>query len=371
MKRTQIAQMDKIYSQAHLTIVAAAGQDSSYGLPGVGSRPRRPQEQYVIGNIAVVQIFPHASAHLSTTKWASRGWTYQEGYLSPRRLIFTDDQVTYLCNTMHHSETVSKPVDGLSKFEEKADNARFLGMFPSSSSFGTNFGAEKERWEDLNRQQLVDYTKRDLTQPSDSLNAVLGLFRAMEPNGIRHIHGLPLMLSSSRTAAPFLVSPIAWHHVVAGVRRPQFPSWSWSGWQGGIRMDKPDIRVPDDCQIELVVEGKADQDRIVPLQQWFDRELQNPDVTSENAPRVLRITALTVQLKFDKMTWAERLNQSISQHSQLYGKTLSYADGLYAVLPIREGITAIAYTHLDDEQDGTVPLGDDVLGLVLRPGGQP
>jgi len=136
-------------------------------------------------------------------------------------------------------------------------------------------------------------------------------------------------------------------------------------------MDEPDIRVPDDCQIELVGEGKAGQDCIVPLQEWFDKELQKPDVTSKNAPRVLRITALTVQLKFEKMTWAERLNKHISKRSQLYGKTLSYVDGLYAVLPIREGITAMAYTHLDDEKDGNVPLGDDVMGLVLRPRGQP
>ncbi|KAG4441015.1 hypothetical protein IFR05_003522 [Cadophora sp. M221] len=37
-KHIQLGQMDKIYSCAQLTLVAAAGEDADYGLPGVGSR---------------------------------------------------------------------------------------------------------------------------------------------------------------------------------------------------------------------------------------------------------------------------------------------------------------------------------------------
>ncbi|RFN48837.1 het-domain-containing protein [Fusarium flagelliforme] len=109
LKDEQIAQMDKIYSGALLTLVAAAGEDSSYGLPGIGIKERIPMERFNIDSVAIIQSPPHLSAQISGSTWAERGWTYQEGYLSPRRLIFTDYEVAYLCNTMLRTESVKKP----------------------------------------------------------------------------------------------------------------------------------------------------------------------------------------------------------------------------------------------------------------------
>jgi hypothetical protein len=39
--------MDRIYQNAEVTIIAAAGSDSKYGLPGVGKRHRDPQPSAV------------------------------------------------------------------------------------------------------------------------------------------------------------------------------------------------------------------------------------------------------------------------------------------------------------------------------------
>ncbi|KAK1830427.1 heterokaryon incompatibility protein-domain-containing protein [Podospora conica] len=107
-KHDQIRNMNLIYKQSELTIIAAAGSGPTYGLPGV-SRPRPdvPQESMLkLGRYGIVPIMSDgelAAAHarrmdlfLGST-WNSRGWTYQEAVVSRRRLIFTDLLVVYQC----------------------------------------------------------------------------------------------------------------------------------------------------------------------------------------------------------------------------------------------------------------------------------
>lgn len=45
------------------------------------------------------------SDSIKQSKWATRGWTYQEGCLSRRRLIFTEKEVLFLCNKLLVKET--------------------------------------------------------------------------------------------------------------------------------------------------------------------------------------------------------------------------------------------------------------------------
>ncbi|KAF1942237.1 HET-domain-containing protein, partial [Clathrospora elynae] len=72
--RVQVQMMDSIYSQAQLNIVAAVGQNSNYGLPGVGPTHRVPQQRLRIGDIELVQMF-QSGEKISESKWGSRGWT--------------------------------------------------------------------------------------------------------------------------------------------------------------------------------------------------------------------------------------------------------------------------------------------------------
>ncbi|KAK8044140.1 hypothetical protein PG993_004164 [Apiospora rasikravindrae] len=361
MKANQISQMDRIYAHAYLTIVAAAGHDDSYGLPGVGEKTRRPQGHLsVTENVYIIQIFPHTSAELDRATWARRGWTYQEGYLSPRRLIFTDHQVSFLCNVAHHTETIQKP-KRLSRVELDAGKSSFLDMIPNtvlhSGGRGRGDSNLERQWEDLKREQLVNYTRRQLTKEGDSLNAILGLFRALQPSGIRHLHGVPVRQDREGKDSR-LEFPLAWHHEAEGSRRRLgFPSWSWSGWEGGIRMNEPDICVPVDCDIGLV---ESNGDTVVPLRDWMNGDLRNPDLSSANASSVLSVTALTVQVQCVRKGWAG-LNETLSNQSRLAG--MSFRDGVHAVLPIGEGVTQMAYAHMDEDTS----LDDEILGLVLRP----
>ncbi|KAH7186204.1 heterokaryon incompatibility protein-domain-containing protein [Fusarium flagelliforme] len=349
LKDEQIAQMDKIYSGALLTLVAAAGEDSSYGLPGIGIKERIPMERFNIDNVAIIQMPPHLSAQISGSTWAERGWTYQEGYLSPRRLIFTDYEVAYLCNTMLCTESVKKP-EMLSKSEMEAETSNFLGIIPSTTV------PKSKLWHQLKAKQLPNYTRRKLTKTSDSINAVLGLFRTLKTSGIRQLHGIPIRRDPASGRVVFY---LAWHHDVLAKRCPGFPSWSWSGWIGGIRISEPDISISDVRQIILVKEcGDA-----VSLHDWFKNEMRPQDLPSIDAPKILRITAMTVWVSFEERSWAE-LNEGSSTQSQV--AKMSFIDGPHAVLPIIEDVTAFCYAYMDED----VSLEGGVLGLILEPKSQ-
>ncbi|KAJ3472596.1 hypothetical protein NLG97_g10860 [Lecanicillium saksenae] len=110
--RQMIARMGSIYDEAELTIVAAAGSGSSHGLPGVGHTLRRPQPKLKIeetgGVLVSGLVSPKASVRDSA--WSTRGWTCQEGYLSRKRLIFTDDQLYWECDGMCAGESKDIPL---------------------------------------------------------------------------------------------------------------------------------------------------------------------------------------------------------------------------------------------------------------------
>ncbi|KAF8852699.1 HET-domain-containing protein, partial [Acephala macrosclerotiorum] len=96
---SQIQQMDSIYKDSEVTIVAAAGIGPVYGLPSV-SRPRRPQSVVNLGHFQLISPGSIATEVLKDSRWSTRGWTFQEAYLSKRRIIFTDEQVYYECSGM-------------------------------------------------------------------------------------------------------------------------------------------------------------------------------------------------------------------------------------------------------------------------------
>ena len=71
------------------------------------------------------------------------------------------------------------------------------------------------------------YTRRELTNPNDILNAFEGMQLVLEKRlGEKIYYGaLEAMMDSS----------ILWESTKRLLRRPGFPSWSWSGWIGEIQ----------------------------------------------------------------------------------------------------------------------------------------
>lgn len=106
-KHNQIVQMDKIYSEASLTIIAAAGDGADYGLPGVSIRPRSPLPQVQLHGLALRSTTTYPHDLVESSKWASRGWTFQEALLSKRHLYFTEEQVFFKCPCFFSCESVN------------------------------------------------------------------------------------------------------------------------------------------------------------------------------------------------------------------------------------------------------------------------
>ncbi|KAI3577780.1 hypothetical protein IWW34DRAFT_789497 [Fusarium oxysporum f. sp. albedinis] len=250
----QLGQMNTIYNQANVTIIAAAGKSSSYGLPGVGQRPRTIPNKFTLdGTTWKYKPRPFRN-HVGASKWSTRGWTYQEAVFSRRCVIFADDQVFYQCGCMTCAEELIQDFANCERvvfpiFERITYEDSDAGIYlPRSWRFMTNLEA---------------YSKRELTYDSDVLRAmegVFGFYAQLEPS-VEQCWGLPLRwvgceLSSldehniyriARSKHDDVVGALLWamlwepawseiHIPKTGfAKRNGFPTWSWSGWKVGVR----------------------------------------------------------------------------------------------------------------------------------------
>ncbi|KAM0221261.1 hypothetical protein ACHAQD_005617 [Fusarium lateritium] len=115
-KLEQIQKMHEIYREADLTIIAAAGHGPDYGLPGISaSRVKAPSADVRIGFHRIVSTGKSAQETIRSKVWASRAWTYQEGLVSGRKLIFTDEQVYLHCMQREFRETIDQDYSLLAK----------------------------------------------------------------------------------------------------------------------------------------------------------------------------------------------------------------------------------------------------------------
>ncbi|CAG9994608.1 unnamed protein product, partial [Clonostachys byssicola] len=297
--RDHLVNMHSIYQGASLTIVAAAGSDSSFGLPGVSSREREPQAEATINGrllVSSVESFPG----ILSCKWKSRAWTYQEEFFSNRQLIFTSHQVSFHCLQSEHCEIYTSPAI-ISPGVLNRTGKRTCSI-----------------WE-----HIEQYSKRDLTYDSDSLNglrATINSFTesAEEPVGslwgilfsetiavLDHDHpsgragtlGMTGMLSRARFASPSAVFgySLAWkflpqeHQILR--RRAEFPTWSWTNCVGQVVhsrlpwltpnqpvMPDPELDVavlgPDGCRmpISTCFDGSLEPSRYLDMKVWSVRD---------------------------------------------------------------------------------------------------
>ncbi|KAB5558362.1 heterokaryon incompatibility protein-domain-containing protein [Coniochaeta sp. 2T2.1] len=252
-RRRQIMAMGRIYTAAHLTIIAAAGDDAEYGLPGVSTTPRRPLPSVELGKHHLVCCsYPSISARAS--KWNSWGWTYQEGMLSRRRLIFCDSQVYMQCRTGHCAESLILDGASVSKDGDRWGAFRRGHLF---TDFARQAISEGRSWL---TDRIHEYLSRDLTYDNDRLNAfqgILGTFAEKRP-GFIHLLGIPLHVEKTyhgevadpdvlglrgghpATSLDVLLCGLSWHFNEAMERRTALPSWTWAGWKCRARSGSSD-----------------------------------------------------------------------------------------------------------------------------------
>jgi hypothetical protein len=252
---TQIQQMDSIYRNSALTILAVVGEDPSYGLPGVGSRHRRPRIWAKIGEHTLFRKDDENKMYynINRSRWASRAWTYQEARLSKRRLVFDNDQVYFECYGMYCYEAIDRSLESLHTEDRQRFDKRYCKWDEKGWISGAYYtprvnvfpaeGAGASAWDILDR--ITEYSRLSLTYRFDKLNAFLGILKYYETTyNTRHCWGVPIFAftneASQSSAEPMQLAqryPVAgfalgldWGSVWGSSEIPKkgdFPSWSW------------------------------------------------------------------------------------------------------------------------------------------------
>jgi hypothetical protein len=215
-KHDQIQQMDKIYQNALLCIVAAAGRDANAGLPGVSTQRDVRQSIIELDDMKLSNTVADLTTSLEGTFWRSRGWCFQENLLSARKLIFTPDQTYYHCEhgqCMEHTHSFD---------HENLVSSR------DHSSLGLDID-NVSNWR-VYKDVVGEYSSCELSFEADMLNAFMGLSSFLSKElfmGWPFIIGIPLCS---------LEVGLLWQPAMRLRRRvtTKLPSWSWVGWVGLI-----------------------------------------------------------------------------------------------------------------------------------------
>ena len=235
LKAEQIGRMDLIYEGAYCTIVAASGCTDQDGLPGI-SIPRHVQPCFSMdgSDVHFASSLPDPQAIISSSKWNTRAWTFQEAHCSARRLIFTQHQVYFECKVMHACEAVELPMPLVT-----GAHARPV-LFRDEWLTGTKqFGALSAFW-----SAVIAYSQRSMTFESDALIALEGILRRFQasPAFVYNIFGIPVVLNDGLRVdkdalleARLFVAGLSWRHGRVARRRKHFPSWTWAGWEGSVQ----------------------------------------------------------------------------------------------------------------------------------------
>lgn len=262
-KHLLISKMADIYEKAELNIVAAGGFNATYGLAGVGSTKRKSQPHVEVGNMTLVSTLKDPREQLRQSKWWTRGWTYQEGVLSRRNLVFLEDQVYWECGGMVTHEALHVPlsavhVNSMGHMREYIKSGILSGK-REFSAFEARGSSEAVLWSEVVKH-IENYSQKELTDSTDSLLAFVGIqecysLRSRSKLGtirIRFLLGLPAYFwtspPSGKDHSALALAITGWHHAnylsktssFTGCQRlPHFPSWTWAGWRARVTWQTP------------------------------------------------------------------------------------------------------------------------------------
>ncbi|KAH6953534.1 ankyrin repeat protein, partial [Fusarium avenaceum] len=332
IKQEQLRHMHMVYANAEVTLIAAAGEGASAGLPGAPGRPRQQQPGAFIQDHALVCIPPDPSHHIHfRSTWVTRGWTYQEGLLACRRLYFSEYEMSYECRHMICREAIRLPF-GLER-RISGSKPRFMEPFwmyepytmPGADASNTGLGLF-----DL----LAVYTTRQLSLPSDTLNAMLGILNLLSQKREQptyHICGVPILRLNNKRSGKNADNDVAttvglggfldglrWRLQEPAQRRHGFPSWSWTGWQGvvaGMNKDSQPIKQTSGFAIDIsIIPGGQEDGVAVPWNSCYEQLRMTDDSNSvirSGQQHILEITASAATVKFRLEEYEGRPNTLI------------------------------------------------------------
>lgn len=249
----QLHLMGAIYASALVTIIAGDGnaEEGLLGLKDVS--PSRKLGQNVVQFGQEHMITRDAELYWINTHlpYYSRGWTYQEYVMSPRKINFNEKLVHWECQCSFWGEGLTASLQLTSDVNPILRNVN--AGFP-----------------DLQRlQRILDqYNKRKFTYEEDVLAGILGLLTVLSRTFVGgFLCGLPEMyfdMCLGWRSGKGLKRRIYSDRPIASRLTPStLPSWSWIGWKGDIKINDPDTGgVPQEIRCDTKAE-------IIPVTEWF------------------------------------------------------------------------------------------------------
>ena len=290
-KDAQIPRMDAIYHSASLTIAATSGEHADCGLPGISIPRDWAQEVKTVNGMKFAMPFPPFGEVYSSRLlfWNTRGWTLQEKILSRRMLLFTDFQVYFKCANAIFAEDVAMETEHISTdfrrrespFAWVADREPLGQSTWRTVAHVLTLGSLGIKDHDAHIGFLPNYTaiiqeftRRNLKERSDSLQAVRGILATLEPDATDFPAGLP---------RAYFHHALLWQPRVGDVAgrcsrsEVQAPTWSWARWQfdRGCRWEHDDLTRTDT--------GPKFSPQAPRFQ--VESELQQQALMAESAPR--------------------------------------------------------------------------------------
>lgn len=249
--RRNLNQMQLIYANSMLCIMATTGCGADFGLRGLkGLSPARELEMRVYnladGDRLVAKSLSQDPTAGTKYSYHQRGWTFQEWQFSRRRLVFQHGPLEWHCQCAQWRENQKISLDADERFR-----SRRVALRPSPSI-----------WSFM--KMAGTFNTKALTVEEDAPKAFAGI-QAM----LHRIHPGGLLYGLSEF---FFEIALAWSSVWSDIERRSsgIPSWSWLGWQG-------EIFFPQDAEFHLMDPWK-DMQKLgfqVPVGEWFAKE--SPD----------------------------------------------------------------------------------------------
>ncbi|EUC45494.1 hypothetical protein COCMIDRAFT_95381 [Bipolaris oryzae ATCC 44560] len=223
----QVTRMDKIYAGAYLTIIAAA-PDAMYQSDQLLEWPRfdmflKRSKTSVLNRDQVVRTMDYRYQALRESRWATRGWTFQEQILCKRAVVFTEKGIFWDCQCCMWDGADLEPGQDYETISSSTDMGK---------RFATRWWPDFSFYVDL----ICPYNGREFSYPQDALLGFSGVLSALSRSFPgKFISGIPSI---------FLDHVLLWQPFEIAQRRvdrgspsstskgvSSLPSWAWCGWQ--------------------------------------------------------------------------------------------------------------------------------------------
>lgn len=254
-KALELMRMASIYNCAIVTIVPIDGESSHSPIPGLGSAQRGKMADKIFDGVSI-SVNKRLDQIITASVYNTRGWCFQEAFLSRRSLFFSEQQVFFRCQETTRSEDLLSSIQRLAAgYKAAASNLRAQGEGNTAGMSTLEALQESQKdYTDLRTQKSQDdfmrsygrltdeYWGRSLTANNDVMDAFSAISSALEILLSTHIWaGLPekffhhFLLWEIRIRGHCGDDKWTFPHSsraeMKSAGNELIPSWSWMGWR--------------------------------------------------------------------------------------------------------------------------------------------